>query len=140
MSPKVVALAFVPNDFQNNSTILTALEHGLDPDHMRVITAERGADGTLELRPPYPSFKTFRTAPPFKQAQSSKLNTAAKYSSFAKWMEGNIERALGKSEARNPEYLIWQTDTLSRRPRYSMFSKSIRQLHTAIFYLTFAVK
>ena len=71
MRPKVVALVFVPNDFPDNSTILTALEHGLTPDHMRVVTAARGSDGELELRPLDPDYKAFRLPLPPKRSQPS---------------------------------------------------------------------
>ena len=136
LRPKVVALVFVPNDFPDNSTILTALEHGLDPDHMRVVTAERGADGTLELHPPDPDFGAFRLPSPNRAQTSNDDNgnvkpytttfasvaafaktKAVKYSYFAKWLDVKNAPAANK-EAYHPK-LVWQADLLSRRPRYS---------------------
>ena len=52
LSPKVVALVFVNNDFDDNSVHLNALGLGIDPDHLPRVTAVRGAVGQPELRPP----------------------------------------------------------------------------------------
>ncbi len=135
LRPKVVALVFVPNDFPDNSTILTALEHGLDPDHMPRVTAAIGANGTPDLRPPDPDYLAFRMAPPFKQAQTSdndevKPYTAAfasvvgsakteavNYSYFAKWLDVKYV-PVARNKTRRPK-LVWQADLLSQRPRYS---------------------
>lgn len=135
LRPKVAALVFVPNDFPDNSTILTALEHGLDPDHMPRVTAAIGADGTPELRAPDPDFEMFKMAPPFKRAQASNNGVikpyaatfasvvgsakteAVKYSYFAKWLDVKYAPET-RNKTRRPK-LVWQADLLSQRPRYS---------------------
>ena len=135
LRPKVVALVFVPNDFPDNSTILTALEHGLDPDHMRVVTAARGSDGALELRPPDPEYKAFRLPLPPKRPQPSnnddvKPHTATfasvvgsakteavNYSYFAKWLDVKYV-PVARNATRHPK-LVWQAEQLNQRPRYS---------------------
>ena len=136
LRPKVVVLAFVSNDFQNNSTILTALEYGLDPDHMPRVTAAIGADGAPELRPPDPDFEAFRMAPPFNRPQAS--SEIAKYSYLARWLEAKIGRARGKSETRDPKYMMRQADLLSRRPRYSAHFQEWTPTTYSDLYLTFA--
>ena len=133
LNPKVLALIFVNNDFQDNSTILTALRYGLDPDHMPWITAARGQDGDLELRPPDPDYEAFRlplppgqappgTAPPVNSDNSAvelAMNEAAKYFYFAKWLDIKIERLLSKDiETLDPHLAEW-VYLLSQRPRYS---------------------
>lgn len=136
LHPKIVAVAFVSNDFRNNSTIITALEYGLDPDHMPRVTAAIGADGAPELRPPDPNFEEFRMAPPFNRPQAS--NEIAKYSYLARWLEAKIGRAFGKSETRNPKYMMRQADMLSRRPRYSALFQGWTPATYSDLYLSFA--
>ncbi len=53
LSPELVVLVFVDNDFLNNSPILSALPWGFHPDRQPFVTAKRGANGTMKLRPPY---------------------------------------------------------------------------------------
>ena len=54
LSPKLVVLVFVPNDFRDNSPVLAALWRGLDPDRLPWASVGRGEDGALALRPPTP--------------------------------------------------------------------------------------
>ena len=51
MSPKLVVLVFVPNDFIDNVPLLNALRTGYDPDHLPQPSAERSEDGSMTLRP-----------------------------------------------------------------------------------------
>ena len=139
LRPKVVALVFVPNDFPDNSTILTALEHGLDPDHMRVVTAARSSDGELYLRPPDPDYKAFKLPLPpkrplpsnnddakpyaatFASVVGSAKTEAIKYSYFAEWLDVKYA-PVARNETHHPKLepkLVWQADLLSQRPRYS---------------------
>ncbi len=52
MRPKLVVLVFNDNDWLDNVPILLALVTGEDPDRMSSVTAERGEDGAMTLRPP----------------------------------------------------------------------------------------
>lgn len=52
MNPKLVVLVFHDNDYRDNVPILKALRTGEDPDRMPSVTAERGEDGAMTLRPP----------------------------------------------------------------------------------------
>lgn len=55
--PKLVILAFTPNDFIDNFPLWDALYDGTDPNHLRRLSAARDENGRFELRPPTPDFK-----------------------------------------------------------------------------------
>ena len=59
LNPKVVALVFYINDFVDNSTALSSLSFGLDPDRRPYVSAQRDARGDIKLRPPDPEFQRF---------------------------------------------------------------------------------
>ena len=66
LRPALLVLVFVSNDFTNNAPILEGLHWGVDPDRLEFVSATRGADGSITLRPPYP-YRVPRiaaTAPP----------------------------------------------------------------------------
>ncbi len=52
LSPKLVVLVFVGNDLIDNSWVLKAFRHYGPLDLRLHVTAQRGEDGTLTLRPP----------------------------------------------------------------------------------------
>ncbi len=54
LRPKLLMLVFVPNDFMGNSSVLRSLEWGWNADRLPFASAVRGADGTIQLRPPNP--------------------------------------------------------------------------------------
>ena len=60
LSPELVVLVFVDNDFLNNSPILSALPWRLHPDRQPFVTAERDANGTMKLRPPHPDWQMLK--------------------------------------------------------------------------------
>ena len=51
LRPALLVLVFVDNDFMNNAPILDGLQRGRDPDQLIDVSATRGADGTVTLRP-----------------------------------------------------------------------------------------
>ena len=53
LSPKLVVLVFVPNDFENNSPVLSALRWRTHLDRQPFVTAIRDENDALKLRPPY---------------------------------------------------------------------------------------
>ena len=61
--PKLVVLAFGPNDFIDNFPLWDALYDGTDPAHLRHLSARRDEDGGFELRPPTAEFKLLEGAP-----------------------------------------------------------------------------
>ena len=52
--PRVLVLVFVPNDYRDNVPVVKALTRQWDPDRIPFVTAERDADGSMTLRPPFP--------------------------------------------------------------------------------------
>ena len=56
-APGLIVLVFVQNDYQDNSSLLTAVRQFRDPGRRPVMTAERAADGALRLRPPSPDYE-----------------------------------------------------------------------------------
>ena len=142
LRPKVVALVFVPNDFSDNSTIMPALTYGIDPEHMTHVTAERDADGTLELRPPDPNYRAFMLPPPsgassfngdnndvksyavsfVKRSSDLAKENSVKYSYLAKWLSVIIKTYMLNYEGISSDVLeriIWRAELLRQRPRYS---------------------
>ena len=148
LSPKIVALVFVNNDFDDNSVHLSALGLGIDPDHLPRVTATRGADGEPELRPPAPDYEAFRLPPPppnywaqtsdgdngdAKSYIASSIKRASspvrraneeivKHSYFAIWLDAKRKTTFPNQETRNPELIYW-VDLLSRRPGYSTIAQ-----------------
>ena len=55
LSPKLVVLVFVGNDFVDNSPVLKPLRGR--PLYPPFVTAQRGEDGSLTLRPPNPDYE-----------------------------------------------------------------------------------
>ena len=51
LRPALLVLVFVSNDFMNNAPILAGLHQGVDPDQLKLVSAIRGADGGITLRP-----------------------------------------------------------------------------------------
>ena len=126
LSPKLVILVFAHNDLMDNSTILTALERGLDPDHLPMVTAARVPDGSLELRPPDPDYEAFKLPPlpsgtqPASSAGARAVNIAADHSYFAKWLTDRfIPRFFQEQEPIKLKKWKWRVETLNRQPRYS---------------------
>ena len=52
LSPKVLVLVFLKNDFRGNSPLTTALRQGWDPDKAPYAYPERTVDGRIKLRMP----------------------------------------------------------------------------------------
>ena len=60
LSPKLVVLVFVANDFFDNTPIRNALTWNVYPDRLPFVTVETDEDGTMKLRPPCPDWQMFR--------------------------------------------------------------------------------
>ena len=142
LRPKVVALVFVNNDFRENSNVLAALRGRLDPERLPVVTAARGADGTVALRPPDPNYTAFSLpspppgqSPSFVESFLKRAGDPAKHEGtmyyhfakweweavkrlyFARWLDAKIKMMF--IEETRDERLIWHAELISRRPRYS---------------------
>ena len=109
LRPALLVLVFVSNDFMNNAPILDGLHRGVDPDRLQFVSATRGADGTITLRPPFPGKSQFAATP------SPHYLTGM--SAFANWLD--TKRRASSSDDADPE-LIAQVALLSRRsPSYA---------------------
>ncbi len=119
LRPKLLVLVFVPNDFPDNSPVLTALQHGLDPDRLPWASVGRGEDGALTLRPPDPGYREHelplnaRTA--FTRADEAVL-WANRWSWLARWLTvGRWKRVRMASRVAGVREAL---GILSRRPGY----------------------
>ena len=121
LRPALIVLVFVNNDFMNNAPILEGLHRGRDPDRLEYVSATRGADGTITLRPPHPPSPESRlatmasTSPPW---YSRVMDYLTGVSLFAKWLD--TKRRASASDDSDPE-LVAQVALLSRRsPGYAV--------------------
>ena len=117
LRPALLALVFVSNDFVNNSPILEGLQRGVDPDRLKNVSATRGADGSITLRPPYPGAVVPMVAMPPPPQHTRAIDRLTGMSPFANWLDAK-RRAL-PSDDTDPE-LLAQVALLSRQsPRYA---------------------
>ena len=100
----------------NNAPILEGLHQGVDPDRLKNVSAIRGADGSITLRPPYPGESRLAGMPPPPwYARATDYLTGM--SAFAKWLDA--KRRASFADNTDPE-LVAQVVLLSRRsPRYA---------------------
>ena len=118
LRPALLVLVFVNNDFMDNAPILRGLRLGMEPDRLTKVSATRGADGTITLRPPHPyspeSRLATRTRPPWYSRVKDRLTGM---SFLAKWLDA--KRRASSPDDTDPE-LIARVALLSRRsPRYA---------------------
>ena len=119
--PALLVLVFVDNDFMDNAPILQGLQQGVDPDQLVDVSATRGADGTITLRPPHPPFPESQlaamasTSPPWYSRVMDRLNGM---SPFARWLDAK-KRALSTSDDIDPELIAWVALLSQRSPRYA---------------------
>ena len=112
LRPALLALVFVSNDFMNNAPILDGLNRGVDPDRLKNVSAARGADGSIALRPPYPGAVVPMVAMPPPPQHTRAIDRLTGMSPFANWLDAK-RRAL-PSDDTDPE-LLAQVALLSRR-------------------------
>ena len=120
LRPALLVLVFVDNDFVNNTPILDGLQRGRDPARLPDVSATRGADGTITLRPPHPPSAESRlatmasTSPPWYTRVTDRLSDM---SPFAKWLEIKTE-AWFRADP-DPELIAWVALLSRRSPRYA---------------------
>ena len=118
--PALLVLVFVDNDFVNNAPILDGLRRGVDPDRLTEVSATRGADGTITLRPPHPPSAESRlatmasTSPPWYSRVTDRLSDV---SPLAKWLDAKT-RAWSPADT-DPELIAWVALLSRRSPRYA---------------------
>ena len=86
LQPALLVLVFVQNDFVNNAPILDGLDRGVDPDRLKFVSATRGTDGTMTLRPPFLGESRFAAtpSPPWYRRATDCLTGM---SAFANWLD-----------------------------------------------------
>ena len=118
--PALLVLVFVDNDFMENAPILYGLYYGMDPDRLTEVSATRGADGTITLRPPHPPSPESRlaimasTSPPWYTRVTDRLSDM---SPLARWLE--IKTAAWFPADTDPELSAWVALLSRRSPRYA---------------------
>ena len=120
LRPALLVLVFVANDFVNNAPILDGLRRGVDPDRLIEVSATRGADGTITLRPPHPPSPESRlatmasTSPPWYSRVTDRLSDV---SPLAKWLEIKTEAWFPADT--DSELIAWVALLSRRSPRYA---------------------
>ena len=112
LRPALIVLVFVSNDFTNNAPILEGLLRGVDPDRLKNVSATRGADGSITLRPPYPGASVPMVALPPPPRHTRAIDRLTGISPFANWLYAK-GRASFPDDA-DPE-LLAQVALLSQR-------------------------
>ena len=120
LRPAVLVLVFVDNDFVNNAPILDGLNEGVDPDRLTEVSATRGADGTITLRPPHPPSPESQlatmasTSPPWYSRVTDRLSNM---SPLAKWLQ--IKTHAWFPADTDPELIAWAALLSRYSPRYA---------------------
>ena len=116
LRPALLILVFVNNDFVDNAPILKGLRQGVDPDRLWNVSATRGVDGSITLRPPYPPHsQESRLAVPSRPTRTA--DHATGMSSLANWL--NAKRRASFAADTDAE-LVAQAALLSQRsPGYA---------------------
>ena len=136
--PALLVLVFVLNDFTNNAPILDGLGRGMDPDRLKMVSATRGVDGTITLRPPYRGESRLATMASTSPSWYTRVtDRLSDMSPFAKWLE--IKTKAWFPADTDPE-LIAQVALLSRRsPRYAALLDGWRPTTREDIYYPFLV-
>ena len=119
LRPALLVLVFVDNDFFENAPILYGLYYGIDPDRLTAVSATRGADGTITLRPPHPPSPESRlaamasTSPPWHSRVTDRLSDL---SPLARWLEIKTKAWFPDTD---PELIDWVALLSRRSPRYA---------------------
>ena len=122
LSPKLVVLVFVDNDFRNNSPFFAALSWKVHPDRQPFVTATRDENGAIKLRPPHPDWQGFRSqAPPDRRlaedqhvrsyfVQGLRYNISAWFPSQPSYLP-NWVKLLSDHPAYESQFNGWQPKT-----------------------------
>ena len=119
LRPALLVLVFVNNDFMNNAPILAGLHQGVDQDRLKNVSATRGADGTITLRPPWPGAEVRMAAmpPPPAPWHTRAADRLTRISSLASWLDA--KRRASVSDDTDPELIAQVALLRQRSPRYA---------------------
>ena len=120
LSPNLVVLVAVRNDFEGNSSALRAVAQGWDPDRPPHAFPERAADGSIRLRPADPGYAVdalpwFRGSEPSGGWRAAAARALTERSLLARWLDDR--RAALFPDAGLPP-LGERAAALARRPGY----------------------
>ena len=124
LRPNLLVLVFVPNDFIENSLVLSAQRQGWNPARPPFAFPERGEDGTLRLRPPDPGYAEdalpwFFSLPPRPERwYETAGRTLTERSLFARWLDAKRRLLLMDTPQDRFPSIKDRIATLSRRPGY----------------------
>lgn len=117
LRPDLVVLVFLPNDFMDNSPVLSALLSGWDPARPPVPSVARDVDGKMRLRPPHPDGVLFGLSGP-KPPRPLLLSPAGSVRD-ASWLVGWIESVTDiHLRPRLASSFRRRAEALRRRPGY----------------------
>ena len=140
LHPRLLVLVVHANDFMDNSTLLYALYHGVDPERMPFASAARDEAGEIGLRPPHPDYMASGSGPSGPGQAAGRTAGAGPPESAARtlrgWLKGKWLKVRGTSlfadwlyaKARGPFGLRLDTGraerparaaSLRRHPRYA---------------------
>ena len=125
LSPDLLVLVVVRNDFGDNSLALSAWLGGFDPEYPPWLFARRGADGEMEFVPPAADLEELRAnrlprLPLASETPGMRMERKLReWSYFADWLWGRYggERSGGSLEAQR---LAW-AELISQRPPHATF-------------------
>ena len=127
LSPDVVALVFVRNDFIDNSLPQMARDRGFSPDHPPHLYARRGADGEIEFAPLASSLEEVRAnllprLPPVRASLGSRVEWKLREWSYLAdrlWIgSGHVRRGFVVPRITDAQRLAW-AESLGRDPRHA---------------------
>ena len=131
LSPDVVVLVFVGNDFFDNSLALQSWSHGRSPDHPPWRYARRGADGEMEFVPHASSLEELRAnllprlpAPP--ESVGGWLERGLRRVSYVAdwlWIRAGDGRRLGAGPAVGDAQRLAWVEIISQHPSHGNFSE-----------------
>ena len=130
LSPDVVALVAVDNDFYDNSLPFEAYFHGFHPDYPSHLFARRGADGEMEFVPPA-SDRDFRAnqlpgVPPWGPGSTgSRVERELRERSYLAdrlWLEFGGNPWLARPSAERLRALERRAALIGEHPRHATFA------------------
>ena len=117
LRPKIVVLVFLPNDFMDNSPVLSALLGGWDPEHLPAQSIDKAAGGTTTFRPPQADYAEFDLGG--RNAATSGLRTAVRTVRESSWLAGWLEARVRLLPTEHDSHFVRRVKALSRRPDYA---------------------
>ena len=153
MSPKLLVLVFVYNDFGGNSALVMGLLKGWDPDMAPFAYPERTVDRKITLRLPSPEYRDLPTS--WRTDYNMQFRTrgfdvkpklwlyrsdfgAADLSYFGKWLRAKI-RTIHMLSWEEPTRMAW-AELLSRRPRYESLLAGVQPANIGSYLFPLAAE